>query len=106
MIRRSVALHILLFILLAGTVGNALAQTTPLPPSPAGTRLRVYLEACNCFEQFLRDEITWVDFVRQPQDADLQVLGNAVQTGAGGVERTLRFVGPDGTPGPTSRCEP
>ncbi|MCC7044091.1 MAG: hypothetical protein IT183_09520 [Acidobacteria bacterium] len=93
MVRRALVLHTLLFILLAGTVGNALAQTTPAPPSPAGTRLRVYLEACNCFEQFLRDEITWVDFVRQPQDADLQVLGNAVQTGAGGVERTLRFVG-------------
>src|SRR5690606_11755631 len=42
---------------------------------------------------FVRDEITWVDFVRQPQDADLQIIGNSTQTGAGGTERTLRFVG-------------
>ena len=61
--------------------------------APASPRLRVYLEACNCFDDFMRDQITWVDFVRQPQDADLQVIGNRVQTGAGGVERTLRFVG-------------
>lgn len=83
----------LVAILLVGAVTGAAAQNGPTPPSPAGTRLRVYLEACDCFEQFLRDEITWVDFVRQPQDADLQVIGSAVQTGAGGVERTLRFVG-------------
>jgi len=89
------------FLLLSGLASSAAAQPAQTPvvdtsattTTPAGARLRVYLEACNCFEQFLRDEITWVDFVRQPQDADLQVLGNAVQTGAGGVERTLRFVG-------------
>lgn len=62
-------------------------------PGAGSGRLRVYIEACDCFEQFIRDEVTWVDFVRQPQDADLQILGSAVQTGAGGVERTLRFVG-------------
>jgi hypothetical protein len=51
------------------------------------------VESCGCYNDFLRTEITWVDFVRQPQDADLQVLSSAVTTGAGGVERTLRFVG-------------
>jgi hypothetical protein len=85
-------------VLLTAVAAGAAAQTPgapaqgPAAPS-SGAKLRVYLEACNCFEQFLREEIAWVDFVRQPQDADLQVLGNAVQTGAGGIERTLRFVG-------------
>ncbi|ODS52318.1 MAG: hypothetical protein ABS36_17110 [Acidobacteria bacterium SCN 69-37] len=65
----------------------------PAEPATPGTRLRVYVEACHCFEDFLRDAIAWVDFVRQPQDADLQILGTTVQTGAGGAERTLRFVG-------------
>lgn len=56
-------------------------------------RLRVYVESCDCFGDFLRTEITWVDFVRQPQDADVQILSSETMTGAGGVERTLRFVG-------------
>lgn len=69
----------------------AAAQT---PPAASATRrLRVYIESCDCFNDFLRDEITWVDFVRQPQDADLQILASTQVTGAGGVERTLRFVG-------------
>ena len=101
MLRRA-SFFILITLLLFGAATDVMAQQAPAPGAAApvatsatapGARLRVYLEACNCFEQFLRDEITWVDFVRQPQDADLQVLGNAVRTGAGGVERTLRFVG-------------
>jgi hypothetical protein len=91
MCARARRLTVLLIVLLLATVGGASAQT-PAPDSPGG-RLRVYLEACNCFVTFIRDEVTWVDFVRQRQDADLQVLGSAVQTGAGGIERTLRFVG-------------
>ncbi|MFO7303005.1 MAG: hypothetical protein DIU54_011365 [Acidobacteriota bacterium] len=65
----------------------AAAQPQPVP------RLRVYLGACDCFDDFMRDRIGWVDFVRQPQDADVQVIGTTVETGAGGIERTLRFVG-------------
>jgi hypothetical protein len=34
-----------------------------------------------------------VDFVRQPQDADVQILSNSRQTGGNGREVTLRFVG-------------
>ncbi len=57
-------------------------------------RLRVYLD-CNhiCFEDYLRDEITFVDFVRQPQDADVHVLAVSNETGGGGREIVLRFVG-------------
>lgn len=84
-------LTVLLIVLLLATVGGASAQT-PAAGTP-GARLRVFLDACDCFDTFIRDEVTWVDFVRQRQDADLQVIGNAGQTGAGGIERTLRFVG-------------
>lgn len=76
-------------------VGIAEAQISPRDSGPAAvsSRLRVYIESCECFNEFLRTEITWVDFVRQPQDADLQILSSRVTTGAGGSERTLRFVG-------------
>ncbi len=95
MFRRTTAFLTILTLCLTGALTSAEAQgTAPTTSLPGvGARLRVYLEACNCFDQFIRDEVSWVDFVRQPQDADLQVIGSAVQTGAGGVERTLRFVG-------------
>lgn len=74
--------------------GLALSIAVPLSLfAQAPTRLRAYIEQCQCFDDFIREEVSWVDFVRQPQDADLQVIGNTTQTGAGGVERVLRFVG-------------
>jgi hypothetical protein len=61
-------------------------------------RVRVYLDCFDfgqdaCFPQFLRDEIDFVDFVRQPQDAEVHLLANGVETGGGGRELVLRFVG-------------
>ena len=78
----------------AALVGVVVGLAVPASLSAqTPTRLRAYIEQCQCFDDFIREEISWVDFVRQPQDADLQVIGNTTQTGAGGVERTLRFVG-------------
>jgi len=65
-------------------------QTTPAPPT--GQRLRVYLD-CDCFQTYLRDEIEWVDYVRQPEDADVHILGRTSTTGGGGREFVLRFLG-------------
>jgi hypothetical protein len=72
----------------AGVTSPAEAQAPP----QAG-RLRVHIESCDCFTEFLRSEIRWVDFVRNQQDADVQVLSTSRATGAGGVETVLRFVG-------------
>lgn len=65
------------------------------PQSQAGTarRLRVYLDCEQCFSDYLRGEIDWVDFVRQAQDADVHLLGSSRETGSGGREYVLRFVG-------------
>jgi hypothetical protein len=74
-------------------------QTPPAsPPAQAAqqptttTRLRVYLD-CDCFQDYLRDEIRFVDFVRQPQDADVHLLSRTSDTGGGGRETVLRFIG-------------
>ena len=81
-----------LLMVLTGSA-DALAQTpTPAQTAPAGTRLRVFLD-CDCFQEYLRDEIKWVDFVRQPQDADVHILSASNDTGGGGREILLRFVG-------------
>jgi hypothetical protein len=85
-----------LVLLVSGTFETlAAAQTIGDQPAPvAGSpRLRVYLDCSDCFQEFLRDEIDWVDFVRQPQDADVHVLSSETSTGSGGQELVLRFVG-------------
>jgi hypothetical protein len=64
------------------------------PATPASdTRLRVYLDCDNCFAEYLRSEITWVDFVRQREDADVLLLSSSNDTGGGGREVVLRFIG-------------
>jgi hypothetical protein len=80
----------LALVCLGLTATVASAQT----PTPAASRLRVYLD-CNqdCFADYLRTELKWVDFVRQPQDADVQVLASGGDTGGGGREVVLRLVG-------------
>jgi hypothetical protein len=71
---------------------------TPQTPA-AGPRTRVYLDCPGgfggdaCFSEYLRERITFVDFVRQPQDADLLIIASTQQTGGGGREVALRFVG-------------
>jgi hypothetical protein len=61
-------------------------------PGGPSTRLRVFLD-CNCFADYLRSEILWVDFVRQRQDADVHLLSATNDTGGAGLEYVLRFVG-------------
>lgn len=74
--------------LLVALVMPAAAQ----PAREADERLRVHLD-CACDGEFLRSEMPWVDFVREPQDADVQVLSSSNPTGGGGRELVLRFVG-------------
>ena len=66
-------------------------QTQPQPA--ASNRLRVFLECGDCFETYLRDEIEWVDFLRDPNGADVHIIGTSTSTGGGGQEVALRFVG-------------
>lgn len=66
----------------------------PTPPAPGQTtRLRVFLDCHDCFQEYLRDEIDWVDFARQREDADVHILSSSNETGGGGREVLLRFVG-------------
>lgn len=94
----------LLVVLTAASTVPAAGQVPPVttppttvaaPQSPKDTprRLRVYLDCEECFSEYLRGEIDWVDFVRQPQDADVHLLASSRETGSGGREYALRFIG-------------
>src|SRR5882724_7161455 len=68
--------------------------TVAHPPAPAGARkLRVYLDCNYCDFDFLRTEITFVDYVRNRQDAQVHILVTNQQTGGGGTEFTFHFIG-------------
>lgn len=56
--------------------------------------LRVFVDCrANCDFDFLRTEITFVDYVRDRKDADVHVLVTTQRTGGGGQEYTLKFIG-------------
>ena len=55
--------------------------------------LRVFLDCGPCDDDFLRRDITFVDYVRDRQDADVHVLVTRETTGGGGRAWTLDFYG-------------
>jgi hypothetical protein len=65
--------------------------------SPAWTqpaeRLRVFLDCGFCFEDYIRDEVDIVEYVRDPLDADVHVLITESNTAGGGTERTVGLLG-------------
>ncbi len=54
---------------------------------------KVYLDCHQCDMDFIRNEITFVNFVRDRQTADVHILVTIALTGAGGREYTLDFIG-------------
>ena len=70
---------------------NSAANQTPQPPARA--QLRVFLDCENCFSDFLRSEITFVDYVRDRAESEIHLLITRITTGSGGHEYTAEFIG-------------
>ena len=68
------------------------AQETA-PANPPQAQLKVFLDCQNCFQDFLRTEVTFVDYVRDRTEADVHVLITSASTGSGGREYTGAFIG-------------
>lgn len=71
---------------------GAAAQPGQAPPA-APVRLLIDCSNAPCDDEFFRTEITFVDHVRQRQDADVHLLITSEQTGQGGREITFSFFG-------------
>jgi hypothetical protein len=76
----------------------AAGQTPPAQPPATPARaeaIRVFLDCveARCDFDFLRTDITFVDFVRDRKDADLHLLITGQRTGGGGTEHTLKVIG-------------
>jgi len=77
--------------------GSAQAQTAEAPApaaqSPVSALLRVFLDCGQCDTNYLRQNVAFVDYVRDRAVADLHVFVTTQSTGGGGREWTLKFIG-------------
>ena len=84
------------FLLILCSLGAPPAVESQLPPPPGlaeGENLRVFLDCERCDFDYFREEIPFVNYVRDRMDAQLHVLVTQQSTGAGGIEYTLHFLG-------------
>jgi hypothetical protein len=95
---------LLLSVLLVNAPGAARAQsaasgTTPVPVSVPDTSqaeaVRVYLDCRGgrCDYDFFRDQMRWVNFVRDRLVSDVLLLVTSLRTGSGGSEYTIAAIG-------------
>jgi hypothetical protein len=79
---------------LIGVTATVVAAAWPASASQAAPQqVRVFLDCNNCFQDFLRTDVTFVDYVRDRTEADVHVLITSTETGGGGREYTVAFIG-------------
>ncbi len=80
----------------AAQAGQTDSAVTPVEgqrrPEIVGPALRVFLDCNRCDTNYLRREITFVNYVRDRRDAQVHVLVTRRPSG-GGTEHTLNFIG-------------
>jgi len=74
-------------------LGLGLLLPAGLSGQEPGEALRVFLDCDACQTDFVRRELTWVDYVRDRQDADMHVLVTMQNTGGGGRHFVMNFIG-------------
>jgi len=60
---------------------------------PKRELVRVFLDCDRCDEDYLKKEVTFIDYVRNREDSDVHVLVTTQGTGGGGTQWTLKFIG-------------
>src|SRR5688572_19161781 len=76
-------------------IGLVLVCALPSGAAAQGTggRLKVYLDCNVCFDNFIREEVDMVEYVRDPAEADVHIIVSIADTGSGGIERAVSFIG-------------
>jgi hypothetical protein len=91
------ALHALFAGITAMVLLSATARSqVPTPPDSASDELpRVFLDcqASGCDGDYMRTEITWLNFVRDRTLAQVHILATSQSTASGGTEVTIAFIG-------------
>ncbi len=85
-------------VVLLGLTPALLGAQTPDPEPPASLTLFVFLDCQgmafrHCDFDHVRREVTWVNWVRDRQDADVHIMVTAQTTGGGGFNYTVDLIG-------------
>ena len=83
----------LLVLLVAVHVAPASAQQPSSSRSTVDRPLRIFLDCNDCHSDYLRSEITFIDYVRDRVEADVHLLITSTSTGSGGREYNAEFIG-------------
>jgi hypothetical protein len=68
-------------------------QTYGQPPLGKRHSLNFFMDCNDCDFSFVRQELGFVSFVRDPKQADIQILMSESKTGSGGKKYFLNFIG-------------
>jgi hypothetical protein len=97
--KRSVCFLLALFLVFSVNL-TALPTAADDDPPPQVDQLRtvapnVFLDCSrrDCDLDYIRTEITFVNYVRDPENADVHILVTRQRTGSGGREYTIAFIG-------------
>jgi hypothetical protein len=84
----------LLAVMIGLLLGPAAAHAGEPTANPERESVRVFLDCPRgCDQTFIRQEVAFVDFVRERRDADVHLLITREGLGAGGWRYTLEFIG-------------
>ena len=89
MVRLRILLVLAIALLAPVTAWTQTAPATVAPQPP----LRVFVDCYECDTEYLRQTVTFVDYVRDRMAADLHVLVTTQSTGGGGMSWTVKFIG-------------
>ena len=89
-VRSLLFLLIILAVSAAAVFGRQTAQDTIAPQEKA---LDVFLDGMSTKERYIKEEIPYVNYVRDVSRADLYILFSLRSTGSGDTEYTLTFLG-------------
>lgn len=85
---------LLLFLIVSAVPMTATAEPqTPAAGAGSSDLLRVFLDCGPCDQTYLRQNITFVEYVRDRTVADVHVLVTTQGTGGGGTSWTVNFIG-------------
>lgn len=57
------------------------------------TAPKIYIDCSDCDIDFIKTEITFVNYVRDSKEAQVHILITTQETGGGGIEHTITFIG-------------
>jgi hypothetical protein len=100
---RSIGLALTAVALTAASAVAQAATTPPAAPAASDTStlqsqaIRVFLDCQGrvrgCDRDFIVSDITYVNFMRDRFDSDVQILITGLTNGGGGIENTIAFIG-------------